>query len=392
MARVRRPHFLALWLDDTPLLDVERLLQGEVRTQALRHVFAATALTGERVALTAGELELVLATPATEWVEPEAPDTARRLALRGVLLSDEEDGELAALRQRHERLEQVGWSREAALFHHGSSWRGVDLRELTGLEQLADLVPQADETMRRLIERHGPPPAAAYSRADASAVQELPAVRAGGPLYELLHRRRTCRNFALEPLTLEELSTVLLHVFGYTGSAELGAGEVALRRTSPSGGALHPVEAYPLVVGVEALEPGLYHYAGDRHALELLEPLGHKEAARLALDLVCGQTYFAGVQALVLLTARFERAFWKYRNQPKALAAVWMDAAHLSQTLYLVAAELGLGAFVTLAVNDADADERLGLDGITEGTLAACGLGKPAPEPSPVDPAFSPLL
>ena len=92
-----------------------------------------------------------------------------------------------------------------------------------------------------------------------------------------------------------------------------------------------------------------------------------------------------------MLAARFERAFWKYRNHQKALAAVLMDAAHLSQTLYLVCTELGLGAFVTAAVNNADIDEHLGLDGYGDGTVAVCGFGIPAAERSPFDPVFEPL-
>jgi putative peptide maturation dehydrogenase len=393
MARVRRARYLGLVFDDTPFFDLELLLQGKVERTTLRHVVALSVLTGREVELRPEELELMLATPAAEWVEPEDPEAADALARQGILLSDEDDEELVTLRRRHERLERVGWSRTAALFRFLSRWRQVDLRELTGEEDLSELAPRSEETMQMLIERYGRPPPASPTRPEGSSGLELPAVARDGQLYEVLRRRKTTRAFDVETaLPLADLAAVLFHVFGYTGSAELGAGELGLRRTSPSGGALHPVEAYPLVINVETVEPGLYHYSGFDHALELVEPLAHDHAAALALRLVCGQTYFDGVHALVLLTGRFERAFWKYRNQPKALVAVWMDAAHLSQTLYLVATELGLGAFVTLAINDADADELLGLDGIGEGTLAACGVGNPAPEPSPVDPRFEPLV
>ena len=64
----------------------------------------------------------------------------------------------------------------------------------------------------------------------------------------------------------------------------------------------------------------------------------------------------------------------------------------MSQTLYLVATELGLGAFVTAAVNNADIDERLGIDGYREGSLAVCGFGRPAAERSPFDPEFLPFV
>jgi nitroreductase len=69
-----------------------------------------------------------------------------------------------------------------------------------------------------------------------------------------------------------------------------------------------------------------------------------------------------------------------------------MDAAHLSQTFYLVCADLGLGAFVTAAINGANIEERLGLDGFGEGALAVCGCGVPAGGASPLEPEFLPYI
>jgi len=67
-----------------------------------------------------------------------------------------------------------------------------------------------------------------------------------------------------------------------------------------------------------------------------------------------------------------------------------LDAGHLSQTLYLVATELGLDAFVTAIVNHDDIGERLGLDRFGEGVLAICGCGVAAPE-SKLRPRFRPF-
>ena len=184
---------------------------------------------------------------------------------------------------------------------------------------------------------------------------------------------------------------MMRYVFGYHGYARLLGEITTLKRTSPSAGGFHPVEAYLLLKGIEGLEPGLYHYAGRDHLLERIEAVAESEARELAARFVCGQSYFADAHALVILAARFERAFWKYRNHQKALAALLMDAAHLSQTLYLVCTELGLGTFVTAAINNVDIEERLGLDGAAEGVLAVCGFGKQAGERSPFDPLFEPL-
>jgi hypothetical protein len=66
-----------------------------------------------------------------------------------------------------------------------------------------------------------------------------------------------------------------------------------------------------------------------------------------------------------------------------------MDAGHLSQTFYLICAELGLGAFLTNVVDSAAIVERLGLDDCAEGPLAVLGCGFRAH--SPLDPMFVPF-
>jgi SagB-type dehydrogenase family enzyme len=163
-----------------------------------------------------------------------------------------------------------------------------------------------------------------------------------------------------------------------------------LKRTSPSAGGLHPIEAWPLVLNVAGVDPGFHHYDARRHALVLVEPLERDTAKALAAGYVCGQTYFATAHVLLALVVRFARSYWKYRGHPKAYASILLDAGHLSQTLYLVATERRLGAFVTTVVNNAEIDERLGVDGIDEGTVAVCGLGVPG-ERSPFDPEFRPF-
>jgi hypothetical protein len=66
-----------------------------------------------------------------------------------------------------------------------------------------------------------------------------------------------------------------------------------------------------------------------------------------------------------------------------------MDAAHLSQTLYLVCADVGLGAFVTLAINSRDIEQGLGVDGVREGVIAMAGCGLRAEGHSPLELSFS---
>ena len=394
MARLKRPVFLFFTCQDHPFLDVEQLLRGVVEAASLRRVYGLSAAVGGAVPLTEDELQLVLSLPSDDWVDSDDP-RLEALADRGLVLREGGDPVDTERRRRDEALAETGWNAYAALFHFLTRWQGVDLRAWApGDEPVDELPPVRREDLERFVAERGAPPPAFHPREPVGPVTELPLVDGDGAIFDLLPQRKTTRAFdRRRALSTEELSIVLRSVFGVHGSATALPGVVTLKRTSPSGGGLHPVEAYLLVADVDGLEPGLYRYLTEQHALELLEALESAAAARrLGTSFMSGQTYFGSAHVLVLMAARFERNHWKYSGHDKAYPAILMDAAHLSQTLYLVAAELGLGAFVTAAVNTADVDERLGLDGYREGSLAICGFGPPAAESSPFDPTFVPFV
>jgi putative peptide maturation dehydrogenase len=203
--------------------------------------------------------------------------------------------------------------------------------------------------------------------------------------------RRTTRAFDPDiPMTLEQLDTILRYVFGCHGYARNTADVVCIKRTSPSGGGLHPVEVYPIVSNVTGVAPGVYQYNARAHSLIAVESLSDAEAYSVAAAFMAGQGFFGAAHVSFVLTARYYRSQWKYRRHDRAYAGILMDAAHLSQTLYLVSADLGLGAFVTMAINGRDIEERLGLDGVAEGAVAMVGCGPRHPAGSPLELAFVP--
>ncbi|MEV7278729.1 nitroreductase family protein [Streptomyces sp. NPDC093111] len=85
--------------------------------------------------------------------------------------------------------------------------------------------------------------------------------------------------------------------------------------------------------------------------------------------------WFSDAPVLAVLAPRYARSLWKYRRHAKAYRALVLDSGHLSQTLYPSATELGLGAFVTSAINEIDIERGFGLDPLAEGPLAVCGFG-----------------
>ena len=380
--KVRRAAELWFSCHDGRTLDIGELLSGRLATAPQTRVYAISPATGAEQRISRDELDVLLALP-DDWSDSDAhapPELVRGLVERGLLIADGDEA-------LDDRLSASGWERHAAVYHFMTRWRDVDIRDGAG-----DVAPATEEHVRAFLELNGPPPPA-FRSVDASArVVVLPEVRAEGDLYSVLARRRTTRGFdESRPLPLEDLALVLHQVFGVHGHATVAEGVwETLRRTSPSAGGLHPIEAWPLVRNVADVEAGVHRYDAGRHALELVEPLDPGAAKELAARFVCGQTYFATAHVLLVLVARFARTFWKYREHPKAYASTLLDAGHLSQTLYLVAADRGLGAFVTTVVNNAEIDERLGLDGVDEGTVAVCGLGVPGGR-TPFDPEFRPF-
>jgi putative peptide maturation dehydrogenase len=298
-------------------------------------------------------------------VERHGLDVIRELLDAGLLVSEtslDERGQACDAAAR-----RVPWWPPALLAQSGGGWTGIDIEA----RHEAGLMPSAAQ----LVVSNGPAPAPGYERRPGQAVQPLrpPARR---ELDGLLAQRRTCRNFDEHAaLSAQDLATMLHRVWGAIGTRELAPGAVAVKKTSPAGGGLHAVEAYVLVQRAEGLAPGLYHYLPLEHALEPMQAMQDDAAAALAHRFLAGQHWFANVPVLVVMTARFDRLFWKYRRHAKAWRVAHLDVGHLSQTMYLSAADLGLGAFVTAAINDLDIEAALELAPLQEAALAIVGFG-----------------
>jgi len=199
----------------------------------------------------------------------------------------------------------------------------------------------------------------------------LPAPNTEGEFPRVLLERRTWRRFGPQALNLSSLGTLLGLTFGVQGWFDFyGLGRLA-QKTSPSGGARHPVEAYVVSLRVRGLPRGLYHYAADRHCLQLLK---RGARPRQVETFLAGQKWFRTAAALVVMTAVFAREQWKYPH-PRAYRTVLLDAGHLCQTFCLVATWLGLAPFCTMALADSKIERALGLDGVSESVLYAAGVG-----------------
>jgi SagB-type dehydrogenase family enzyme len=232
--------------------------------------------------------------------------------------------------------------------------------------------PDAKKEFRALVRlaktKPIPKPIKRYPKAQQVTLP-APAVHAEFP--RVLLERRTWRQFSKRPVSLPQLGHLLGLTWGVRRWVDIPkVGRVAAK-TSPSGGALHPIEAYILVRNVEGLGPGIYHYSAADHRLELLRRGAN---SRQITDYLANQYWYGGAAFVVFMTAVFARTQWKY-DYARAYRAVLIEAGHLCQTFCLTATWLGAAPFCTMAFADSRIEKALGIDGIAESVLYVAGAG-----------------
>jgi SagB-type dehydrogenase family enzyme len=344
----RSPHLIAYWNNDSICF----------------HNYATGARVGG-TALTIGLLDFF-----SEWRDIDALLQTSTLP-KETLASAIEDLVAAGFlhradRQPDAREEALGawesWNPATGFFH--SATRDCNFEEG---EQ------HADEFLReRAATRPQPGPTKDYPGAPKTA---LPAAECSGAFPAVLLERRTWRRFGPSALHAQALGTLLGLTFGVQQWADQQALGVAMLRTSPSAGARHPIEAYVVVRDVDGMAPGIYHYTPDTHELSQLH--GGNVGERLAKYLP-GQPFYTQAPAVVIMTAVFTRTEWQYPF-PRAYRVVHLEAGHFCQTFCLVATWLGLAPFCTAALADSLIETDLGIDGVSESVLYACGVGTRPP-------------
>lgn len=250
------------------------------------------------------------------------------------------------------------WNPEAGFFH--SSTKDVPFASPTKLRRQARAAGK------------GPPMPPAVKRYPGAPSMSLPPPDAESLFTDVLLARRTSRRYSSAVVASSELATLLGLSLGVQQWASTLAGEMPLK-TSPSGGARHPIEGYVVVRAVEGLKSGIYHYRADRHVLERIR--GAVPLSRMR-QYVPQSGYFANASAMVFLTAVFGRQLWRYPYS-RAYRAALIEAGHVCQTFLLTATSLGLAPYCVLGLADTLVEEDLGIDGITESVLYCAGVGRP---------------
>jgi SagB-type dehydrogenase family enzyme len=198
---------------------------------------------------------------------------------------------------------------------------------------------------------------------------DLPRPRLGPASLEVVLRQRVSqRAMSCEPVTVNDIATLLGMAYGATQDDDDDRDADAPRRAVPSAGALYPLELYVCLRHVEGLQSGIHHYDAPRHRLDRLatppEP---------AFAAVVEQTTAGAGAGLVIITALLYRTRVKYGQ--RAYRFTLLEAGHVAQNLILAATALGLATVPIGGFVDHEIEEVLGADGVSHVALYVVAFG-----------------
>ena len=246
--------------------------------------------------------------------------------------------------------DELGWA-TARLFHDAVLHSSFLLGDAQGRRMQSVSSELISET------GHGPPITKSYPERDFIELPR-PTEFVETNFRKVLLGRRTRRNLRRDfTLSLQAVATLLHYGARMQGSLWNKWFGHHLLRTSPSGGARHPVDVYPQLLRVSHSSPGNYYYDPILHRLFRLGETTNDLIYRVSQS----QEGANGAALALLISARFSRNLWKYRYS-KSYIFTLFDVGHLVQTVLLCAEALGLRSFLTPAIDVELAHQHLGFD------------------------------
>ncbi|MCL4382423.1 MAG: SagB/ThcOx family dehydrogenase [Patescibacteria group bacterium] len=191
----------------------------------------------------------------------------------------------------------------------------------------------------------------------APIIKDLPS------LDKCLIKRSSIRDFSNESLSQNVFSSLLFYSFGQRKEKN--------NRFYPSAGARYPIEVYPVILNINNLNKGIYHYNVISHSLEYLWTGKNFESNIFSCF---DQPWIKHAALLLLFTSVFWRSEMKYSL--RGYRFVMIDAGHMSQNAYLVSTSLKLGCCAIGGFLDDKINNLLDIDGIEESTIMVLAIGK----------------
>jgi SagB-type dehydrogenase family enzyme len=272
---------------------------------------------------------------------------------------------LAELNLLEEHISKVdkewGWDLLSLIYHKGTS----DLRGNVHQELMDDahFIDEYIEHSTNIVDSYKFLPL--YSERPIPLSKTISPVLTSSNFFETLCRRKTCRNFVETKVTYQELSDILSIGFGnfHSNDHELedhGFVQYSVRKTSPSGGNIHPEEAFIYVFNVEKLKQGIYYYNNELNTLhEVSEEIIDYEELKVLLNY---QFFAEGCSFVIFFVSRFDKIWWKYQHS-RSYRFANLEMGAFVQTTQLIATAHKLNFWQTGVFQDSKISSLLKLEG-----------------------------
>lgn len=201
------------------------------------------------------------------------------------------------------------------------------------------------------------------------------------PIGSVIRSRRSVRQYSGKPVSLQDLSTLLFHTGGITGSlpvqtlpetASLGASDHVDLRAAASAGGLYPIDLFVLALNVERLPAGAYRYLPKHNALRPVEssgPIPPIETLVQLGDREVGKASFM----LGYVYNLFENSR-KYGDS--GLGFAFIEAGSMAAHVHLICTALSLGSCDIGSFSKTKFEQLFDADGISRHMIHLTVIGR----------------
>jgi len=191
---------------------------------------------------------------------------------------------------------------------------------------------------------------------------------------EVMLSRRSGKLWKNTTLSLQLLSNILFHA---NKEGNESRKEVENSISKKSGlekmliSAFSSLETYFFAFKVEGLDPGIYHYDMQKHAVvKIKEGMFNNELVKMCI----GQRMPRSCSCAFILTSVWERYMFRYRHT-RAYRNLLINVSELAHKYILLATGYTLSNWITPAIEEAYAESLLNIDGQKESPLYTIAIG-----------------
>lgn len=168
---------------------------------------------------------------------------------------------------------------------------------------------------------------------------------------------------------IENIISALSFSLGVTKEVYLSTGGSLVKKTVPSGGGRHPIEAYLVDVSQQLV----YHFNSKDYTLTTILRKEKNELYGAFFGTQCNYLAFE-VKFAVVLTCIWERNMYRYR-EPRTFRSVHLDAGHASMQIETCLLKMGYRNQAQYNMEAMTFEKLVELDPLIEGVMSAVMIG-----------------